>query len=81
MKRTTPSRVLQNTKRDSEQTIRRVLRKKKPELAEKERASILGEDNASGQRMFSKETERTRGNERKSRKVIITIGHLTGTKP
>ena len=56
-------------------------KKKKPELAEKEKASISGEHNANGQRMFSKETERTRGNKRESRKVIITTGHLTTTKP
>ena len=81
MKGTTPSRVLQNTKRDSEQMVRRVLREKKPELAEKEKASISGEHNANGQRIFSKETKRTRGNKRESRKIIITIGRLTVTKP
>ena len=70
-----------NTKRDSKQRVRRVLRKKKPELAEKEKASITGERNTNGQRMFSKETERTRGNKRESQKIISTIGHLTATKP
>ena len=69
-----------NAKRDSEQRVRRVLRKKKPKLAEKEKASIVGEHNTNGQRMFSKETERTRGNKDESRKIISTIGRLTETK-
>ena len=51
-----------NTKIDSGQRVRRVLRKKKLKLAEKEKASIAREHNTNGQRMFLKETERTRGN-------------------
>ena len=81
MKGTTPSRVLQSTKRSSEKMIRQVSRKKKPELAEKEKASISGEHNANGQRNFSKDTGITRGNKRESKKVIITTRHLTATKP
>ena len=81
MKGMTPSKVLQNTKRDSEQMVRRVLREKKHDIAEKEKTSISGEHNANGQRMFSKEIERTRGNKRESRKIIITTGRLTATKP
>ena len=81
MKGTTPSRVVQNTKRVSEQMVRQVLREKKPKLVEKEKASISGEHNANGHGMFSKETERTRGNKHKSRKIIITTGRLTATKP
>ena len=70
-----------NTKRDFEQRVRRFSRKKKPELAEKEKTSIAGEHNTNGQRMFSKETERTRGNKHESRKIISTTGRLTATKP
>ena len=40
-----------------------------------------GEHNANGQRMFSKETERTRGDKRESKKIISTTGHLTATNP
>ena len=80
-KGTTPSRVLQNTKRDSKKMVRRVLKENKPELAEKEKASISGEHNANGQRMFSKEIERTRGNKHKIQIIIITTGRLTATKP
>ena len=56
-------------------------KRKKPELAEKEKATISGEHNANGQRMFSKEIERTRENKCESRKIIITTGRLTVTKP
>ena len=61
--------------------IRQVSREKKTELVEKEKTSISEEHNANDQRMFSKEIRRTRGNKRESRKVIITIGHLTAIKP
>ena len=72
---TTSSKVLQNTKRNSEQMIRREAQTRREKLR------ILGEHTTNGQRMFSEDTERTRGNKRESRKVIIITGHLTATKP
>ena len=60
-----------------------MLRKMKPELAEKKKKKPLrsGEHKANGQRMFSEETVRTGRSGHENRKVIVITGHMTTTKP
>ena len=58
-----------------------MLRKGKPELAEKQKGVKIREHKAKGQKIFSEETKRTARDGHENRKVIIIIRHMTATKP